>query len=209
MTRENDLLFAKYDLREVLENQTRTMFGDIDALDGGRLLSRSADVWADELTAKYSIAPLALDETGITVDQQEADVNVSNDFGRAIFDRSRSFHIKGVCISFFVPFTGDEELFFCQPSSYTLNPPYGRVDGKALVVTFTRTDHDPAAVKAEFERQLGSIKGYLETIVRDLEAFNAGLRSAAKIRLERRMEKVRKDQALVADLGYPQRPRRQ
>lgn len=193
MFRDNEFLFCKYDLRSVMDNQTRAMVAAIDEMEGKRLLSRSADAWAEELAAKYSITPITLDESGITVDQQEAEVEVSRDFGRASFDRTRPFHIKGVSVSFFVPFAGEEDLFLCQPSTYTLNPPHGHVEGKALVVSFTRTDHDAAAMKAEFERQLGSIKGYLETIARDLDPFNAGLRGVAKERVERRMEKIRKD----------------
>jgi hypothetical protein len=205
MSRDTELLFSKYDVHRVLENQTRTMRAAIDGIDGKTLLSRPVDAWVDEFAAKYCIVPIILDETGITVDQEEAQVDVSNDFARAIFDRSRPFYIKGVTVSFFVPFSGEEDLFLCQPSSYMMNLPRGRVDGKTLVVTFTRTDHDAAAVKAEFERQLGSIKGYIETIARDLAPFNAGLRGVAREHLERRMEKIRKDQALVTDLGYPKR----
>ncbi len=166
MSRANEFLFCKYDLRRVMDNQTRTMVAAIDEIEGKQLLSRTADAWAEELAAKYSITPITLDESGITVDQQEPEVDVSRDFGRAIFDRSRPFHIKGVSVSFFVPFAGEEDLFVCQPSTYTLNPPHGQVEGKAVVVSFTRTDHDAVAMKAEFERQLGSIKGYLETIAR-------------------------------------------
>jgi len=205
MSRDNELLFCKLDLRRVLENQTRTMAAAIDAIDSRQLLSRSADAWADELATTYSIAPISLDESGITVDQQDAEVDVSRDFRRAVFDRSRALHIKGVSVSFFVPFSGEKNLFLCQPSMFTSNPPSGRVEEGTLVMTFTRTDHDAAAVKGEFDRQLGNVKGYLETIARDLGPFNAGLRDVAKEQVERRMEKVRKDQAMVADLGFPRR----
>ncbi len=205
MYRHNESLFCKYDLRTVIDNQTRAMVAAIDEIEGKQLPTRLVDAWAKEFAARYSITPITLDESGIRVDQEEVEVDASCDFGRAIFDRGRPFNVKGVSVSFFIPFAGEEDLLRCRPSTFTMNPPHGDVDGRTLIVTFTRTDHDSVAVKAEFERQLGSIKGYLETIAHDVGSFNAGLRDIAKQHVERRMEKVRKDQAMIAGLGFPRR----
>jgi hypothetical protein len=112
-----------------------------------------------------------------------------------------------VSVSFFVPFEGEDDLFNCQPSTYTLNPPHGQTQGKNLILTYARVDHDAAAVRAEFQRDLGRIKSYLECIARDLEPYNASVRDMAKTRLENRRQKLMKDQAMAADLGYPQRRR--
>jgi len=203
----DDLLFAQYDLRQVMEAQQKRMVAEIDALSSDRILREDVGRLAEEFAAKFTLQPPQLDETKITTDHQEVQVDISGDPSRLIHDRSRPFYRAGTQIQFFVPFTGEEDLFKCQPSTYTLNPPRGKVVGRDLVLTYTSLQHDAPATKAEFDRDLGSIKGYLECVVKDVAPHNASLEELATKRIGMRREKLQKDQGLAAEMGFPVRRR--
>lgn len=207
MRNEGKYLFSEYDLRAVLEAQQKRMLSEIDAIPGERLLHEDPARLAAVLSEKVSVEAPQIDESRITVDHREAKIDVSGDFMRAIRDSSHPVYVNGTEIRFFVPFTGDAEAFKCRPSTSTLNPPRASVTGNELVLSYTRTEHNPEAVKAEFERDLGQIKSHLECIARDVAPHNAGLPDLARKRIDARRAKLEKDQSLVSDLGFPVRRR--
>jgi len=207
MSRRDTLLFSDYDLYSVLQRQEAELFREIDEIEGSRLLNSSLEDLCDYFEQKYRFEPPRLREDEITVNQHETDVDVSQDPHRFIFDRSKPFYIKGTTVRFFIPYDGDQELFKCQPSRFTLNPPRGSVGAEELIIAFTLIEHDADKIKAEFERTLAQIRQYLEWIASDVSQFNASLRDKARQRIEARRQKLLKDQGLVASLGFPLRRR--
>ncbi|MCL5882975.1 MAG: hypothetical protein M1539_03255 [Actinobacteria bacterium] len=183
------------------------MFQEIEDIEGNRLLNASVADLCDYFEKEYTVDPIQLNTEQITVDQEEAQIDVSRDFLRDVRDRTRPAYIKGTSISYFVPFEGDPELFKCQPSSFTLNPPQATIDGNDVVLTYPRLDHDKAAIEADFRRDLSEIERYLNWINAGVQAFNEGIKDKARVRIEARREKLLKDQGLAAALGFPLRRR--
>ena len=175
MSPRYDVLFSQRSLYEVLRAQERTMFEEIDSFEGNRLLNTSVDDLCDYFEQRYQIEPLRLREDEIAVDQNEAEIDVSHDRSRAIFDRNRPFYLKGTSVSFFVPFDGERDCFKFQPSTSTIGLSAVVGDGE-LVLTYTRLDHDAAAVRSEFDRELAGIRKNLECMARDLIPFNESIR---------------------------------
>jgi hypothetical protein len=132
---------------------------------------------------------------------------VSQDFLRAIHDRSAPFYVSGIAVTYYLPFEGDADLFKCRPSTATMNPPRGVVKDAVILVTYERTDHDAAAIKTDFDRNIAEMRRWLEWIERDVSPFNDALRDKAKNKIENRREKFLKDQGVVASLGFPLRRR--
>lgn len=205
--RDNRLLFAENDLRLVLEAHERKMLGEIDGIEPDRLLNTSDDDWCAYLMGEYTVEVPVLEEDAITVGQRETKIDVSRDRSRAIFDRSRAFHVPGTAVSFHVPFTGDAELFRCRASTYTYNPPRASIEGHEVRFVYERTDHEPETVKRAFDTDLGSVQQHLGYIRNDVEPFNARLESTARARLGARRQKLLADRGLVASLGFPMRER--
>ncbi len=81
--------FSEYDLGSAIEVQKKRIGEEIEAIEADRLLNTIPDSWVDYLQSRYELRIPVLDETAITVDQGEAAVDVSRDFDRVIFDRSR------------------------------------------------------------------------------------------------------------------------
>jgi len=203
----DDLLFSQYDLRGTMQNHEQRMFAEIDAIDGNRLLSTSVADLCDYFEQEYKIEAPHLDESKIQVSQAEAQVDVSYDRSRVFLDRSQPFYITGTSITFYIPYQGDANLFKCQPSTFTLNPPRASVTKSEVRLEYTLTHHDADKVKSTFERDLSEIRKWLEWIAKDVSPFNQSVRGKAYQRIEARREKLLKDQGLAASLGFPLRQR--
>ena len=117
--RDSKHLFVDHDLRGVLENQFLAMEKEVDSINDDKLLNTSVSDMVNYLEEKYKVEFLELDRNGITVDQKEIEVDVSQDRNRYISDRSGPFYVKGTSNIFYVPFSGDENLFKCKPSTFT------------------------------------------------------------------------------------------
>ena len=203
----SDHLFSQYDLHGVIETQKKGIIDEIEGTAADRLLNTTPDSWVEYFQSRYELRTPVIDEAGITVEQGEAKVDVSRDPTRLIFDRSQPFYLKGTGVTVFVPFTGEEDLFKCAPSTRTLNPPRGEAQGQELLLKYTRLDHDAAALKREIEQDLGQIRQHLEWIARDVAPFNGGIPQLVNERVEARRQKLLKDQGLVGGLGFAVRRR--
>lgn len=203
----DDYLFMEYDLRRVVEGQEKAMNDDIDSVEGNRLLNTNLDELVVYFKDKYQLQAPQLLEDKISVDQNESKIDVSRDPNRFIFDRDEPFYITGTKIDFYVPYEGDKDLFKCQPSTFSLNPPRGVVTETDLILTYQTTDHNGDIIKAEFQRTLDQIKGYLKNIQASAAEFNNQIEDKIRARINSRREKVKNDQGLAASFGFPMRKR--
>jgi hypothetical protein len=207
MGRNNDFLFSEWRLSAVLEGQEAELMKEIEGIGSNQLMNTSIDALCDYFEQKYKLEPIRLRESGITVDQNETKIDVSQDFLRAIRDRSVPFYVTGIAITYYVPFEGDSDLFKCRPSTSTMSPPRGIVNDAVVLITYERTDHNAEAIKADFDHNINEIRRWIEWIEKDVSSFTSTLREKAKDKIEKRREKLLKDQGVVASLGFPLRRR--
>ncbi len=144
-----------------------------------------------------------IDESGIQVDYGDAQIDVSHRFEYAVFDRSTPTYVTGTRITFFVPFSGDPQLFKCRPSTFNLNPPRGLVRGSELVFVYDRTRQDVANIESEFERERQNVKSCLSWIANEVGQFNSMIRQKASEQIGVRREKLLQDRGIVENLGFP------
>jgi hypothetical protein len=204
---EPDYLFAESDLRTDLENHERRMAEQIRSMDPDEFLKTSPEDLARYLIEEFTIDVPTLQVGDISVTQGEAQVDVSHDRTRVIYDRGRPFYLTGTEIAFYVPFEGDANLFRCVPSSRSTMLPAGVVSEGELVLSYTRLAHDSDALRAQFESDLGRIRQYLTWVGNDVRPFNDALPHKVQGAIEQRREKVLADKGLAASLGYKLRVR--
>jgi hypothetical protein len=204
-----DALFWQHDLSAMLRKREETLHQQINDTDHNQLLNASVDDWCDYFEQLFKIALLQLKKDEIQVDQVEIDVDVSQYRDRDIRDRTQPFYAKGTRIGYLVPFDGDQDHFNYRPSTHTLNPPFGMVNDRVLVLAYTRTDHDADAVKAAFNKDLGEIEKYLAWMAQDIKLFNDSLRAKIRERVEARRNKLLKDRGMVSALGFPLKRRQE
>ena len=202
-----DLLFYKYNLRATIENQGGGLTKEINALSEAQVLNTSQEDMLEYLIEKHRINPLVINESGIQMDYDDAQIDVSRDFRRVIFDRDRPFYIPGTRVTFYVPFTGDSDLFHCQPSTHSLNPPRATVRSNELVFTYDLTNDRTTQVKDTFEEELNRTHAEVGRVNADVESFNAALPQNARQALNARRDKLLQDRNLVENIGFPIRRR--
>lgn len=205
--RDRNYLFIQYDLRASLQKEEKQMYAEIDGIDANRLLNTSVEDLATYFTEKYSHAVPQLHEDEITMDQGETKIDVSQEFDRVILNRSRPFFIDGTKFTFYVPFTGEGDLFYFQSSMITMNPPRAEVRGQELVITISITNHDAQAIKNQVNGTISQIKQLLTGVSNDIGIYNKQIKQNAENHIKQRREKLLKDQGLAADLGFKLRKR--
>ncbi len=195
-----DALFAEGDLPAALENRGRQVVAAVEKIDDERLLQTTDQTLIDEIVEDLTVELLELDEVGITVDQREVKVSYND-----MFDRSGT--VPGTEVTYYVPFTGDADLWMCSASQRFMVYPRATVRPGELTITVTRTDHDEAAVRSQFEHEMDLIRKTLAFQRNDIEPFNASLPAKAQSAIANRREKLLKDRGMVAGLGFPLRER--
>jgi hypothetical protein len=195
-------LFRKYDLTLVLENQTRQMRNDINNLAEDYLLNVSEEDLTAHLQQKHSVEPITLGEPFIA-SSGEADIDVTNDPMRGGYGDGGRIFVKGMQIHIKVPFTGDGQLFWCRPSSFTLSPPRAVVADGFLEFYISGDRLVGENVKRSLKGALAEINGYLQSIRSACEAHNASLERLVREAIAFRKKRLLSNRELVASIGLP------
>lgn len=112
-------LFAKRELRELIDAKQKSMINEIDSIDGNRLLNSNVDDLCNYFEEKYKIESLQIKEDQITTEQRETQIDISQNEDFIFFNgRSGPYYVKGTAISYYIPFEGDNDLFNFRPSRY-------------------------------------------------------------------------------------------
>lgn len=200
-------LFRDYDLHGEMESRRQQLLREIDRLDSDYILNADLEKLCSYFEDKYRYNVPVLDPTKISIDQREVDVDVSQDFRRAIFDRTQPFNLKGNAITFIVPFEGDGDLLRCKPSTWTNMRPLGEVASDEVRFEYRTADHEGKRLKSAFEQNLKEVQQYLGFVRENTDQFNAALANQVRRIIEDRRAKLLKDQGLTASLGFPIRKR--
>lgn len=199
-----DFLFYRKTLRDFLEQKKGDLVSEINDADPNYILNVSEDDCSEYLVSKYSFESPVLREGEIYAHEPtDIDIDVSKDPNRFISDRARPFHVKGVSVTISIPFNGNSELFYYQPSTFTLSPPNGKVVGQELHLIYKMVEHNVEELKRAYQRDVDDIKKYLQWVNQDADAFNSWLKSSVKEIIAKRKKKLLDDLGLVSALGIP------
>ncbi|MDP2302713.1 MAG: hypothetical protein Q8N03_09870 [Ignavibacteria bacterium] len=183
------------------------MSNEINNLDQNRIFNSDGTELVEYFSSLYEIIPLSLDLENITIEHSEVDIDVRNDWSRAIRDRSQPCYIKGNRISYFIPYTGDKTLFFCRASTYSSLLPYGDVRDTEILISIDTLDYADEKIKTSYNSTVSNILQCLGWINKDLSGFNNSLKDKIKSLIDQRKEKLNKNISLINNLGYPLRRR--
>jgi hypothetical protein len=194
-------LFNRYDLRMGLETHRQTGEHEIATLPPEDLLPEAEPSVLERLVEKYRAHPLELVPDGISVEQEDAQVDVSHDRGR-VFRNPGPHYIPGQRVSYYVEYSGDKSLWQCQPSAFTPSPPVAsKITDTELVFEFIVPGTDISATKRELDEELGRIRQYLTWVRGDVDQYNDTLMPAFRAAIARRREAAAKTQAGIEALG--------
>ena len=201
------ILFNEGYLRDFLQKKESDLLSEIDSQTEEYILGVDPHKYKEHLIEKYKIGIPEIKDDEIYVDKSEEKVDVSQDRRRAIFDRNRPVYIKGLKVSYHIPFEGDSRLFKYQTSSFTYNPPRADIKENEIIIEVIELDNNTENVKKEFDQNFNEIKKWLDWVKAEIEPFNNSLSDKIEQKIESRKEKLLKDNNLVSDLGYPLKKR--
>ena len=200
-----ELLFRQYDLRGTLDNQLAEIHRVIDAYQAEALVREPDDELVAEFTERFRVDAPVLTEGAISVDPEEVQVDVSGDRNRDIRDRGRPFYVPGIQVTYYVPFTGDQNMFKFAPSTHDFNPPRADIVGQELHFRYKRAGADVATTKVDFERELAKVRQYLGWMSNDASMYNATLPAKIRAKIAERRGRLEKTRTEIQALGIPLR----
>ena len=202
------MLFNKVRIFDVLESQRLKLKQEIQALDANYVLSASEEDLIHSLVDQLSLEVPTMDESGIHMDYGEADIDARRLPNRFALDRSRPLYIKGVQVTVTVPFDGDADFFFVQPQTFVWQDlPEATVSKSELKITYSRTDHDAAAIKRAYETAVGVLKRNLASLKTSVDEFNGQLEGQVRSAFRERKNKLLADAQMAEAIGIPMKRR--
>ena len=202
MTREA-LLFSRDDLPTVLEHQRRQMAAAASQLPASAVTPDSQPSAVEGLVRDFAVNPLLIHPDQVTMEHEEAKVDVSQEPGRDIRDRNRPFYIPGQRVRYFVPYDGDKQLWQWKPSTYTWNPPRAETTDGEVIFDFTVQGQSIAETKGMYEAAITSVQQWVAWSTADVQSHNDQLRSQAVDVVRRRHEQLEAAARQVEELGIP------
>jgi hypothetical protein len=200
VSRQNDLLFYKGDLHQVIELQKRNMTAEIQGIDPDRLLNTPVDDLVSYFADKFRIEVPVLHREQALLDEPRETFMEMNDYGRQI-------RVAATLVALTVPFEGDKDMFFIRPSTFDTAPPRAAVNDSAIVLQLTVRNSEEDQVKNTLNRTIDDIERYLGWQRSTMDGFNTNLAGQAKQAIEARRERLLRDRNLVSGLGFAVKPR--
>jgi hypothetical protein len=197
-------LFAQVDIFSVIEHQKQQAAKRVQQMDSTQLQRTSEEELVRQIVSEYRLdVPVIKDDKIYVADHGEAQVDVSRDFNRAIFDRSRPFYVQGMKTTIAIPFEGDAELFKVQPNTFTTTRPSGEIVGNEIHLTYTQAEPNSEAIKNAYTKTVQEIKQYLDWQRPSADEFNGQLEILVRQRISERKQKLSAGAGMIESLGLP------
>ncbi len=196
------LLFHDQDLRNYLDPISREMLEEVAQYDKNALLNTPTDKLAQYFADKYTREFVAINEDGISVEESETKVDVSNDFG-VVWHGPGPALVDGTKITVRIPFSGQREFLSCNPNqAYMAHAIIGEVKGSDIIFDITTRTPEPTQLKADISGRVKSIQERLQMMRDDVSNYNNGILAQATAAIDSRKEKLKSDNNIVSSLGF-------
>ena len=207
----DDLLFHGGDMHSFTESQRQRARAAVEQMTPAQMNAATDEELVANVVCRFRIEPLLVHSDQAETEHRESQTDVSSHFDRAVLDRGQPCMVKANQITVRIPFTGEPDLFRVQPTSFTLNPPRGRVEksgdlGGVVLISMTRPiDEDVEEFNRWMKSVVKSIEGYAATSRGDIEQFNADLVQRVRGFVSARRAQLKKQGQLLAALAIPLR----
>jgi len=184
--------FGDYDLRRILESQQQKMKERMDRYSNDEIMANSIELLADNCFEQFKVDPIIIGEEEFnkrSIVQQKVQ-------RRDIFYKEY-IEVDGIESKFYFPYTGDEILFKCQASTFSISGyPDAELSNNFLIFTYyfalneLQSENDKNKIFNQLESDFKSIKSGVDHANADVNSFNSNLRNVALKMLTDRKKKV-------------------
>lgn len=181
--------------------------GEIDSFADEKIVNCDVDEWTEYLTEKYRVEPISFYVDYATRSIQKTQIKRNNPWGHFgdVYGEPQFYMVDGCNIDYKVPFSGDDVLLKCTPSTYIMtsfeifgfqkpsNTNYGFI---TIRLSYTNQemkgfgDNLEEKVNSDFRNQFSSyekMSGYAND---DIRSYNENLTSNVQQLLNKRREKA-------------------
>lgn len=191
-------LFREYELRLVMEEQNRKLNSKVENYTNDEIMANDIELLADNCFEEFRIVPVNIGDEEFSkrsIEQRKIQKQRSLGF-RDIYHKGY-VEVDGIVAKFYFPYTGEDDLFKCQASTFSLSG-YPEIELLKGFVVFTyqkalsemQSPKDKDKLFDELNLDLSSIKQGIDYVNTDVKEFNKRLRDTALKRLEEKRKKV-------------------
>lgn len=204
--------FSGSPLSEIISRKLQDLTQTIANFEPDYLLKVSESDLGKTLSDKYSFCPILLKVDQKRVEQY-GDVDLPRSNYPDIFLQRYDLphYVKGTQILISIPFEGDSDLFQYRGSTYSLDPPEGQIIGDKIVISIeiisnsSNEERQIEEVKKQLDFKIREIEKGISWINKDVSDFNKDLPKFIQSQIQKRKEKILRDEHIVASLNLPLR----
>lgn len=202
---DRDNLFYDGGLAATLDHQLRSIKELVEQIPRDQFLSISEDTLVENLVDRLSIDPLLLHEDQIQMEHGEVKIDVTGRFDYDGFP-GRTATADGHQLRFFIPFSGDPQLWKLKPNVWSTRIPRGEIDSrkKLLTLSFRNTSNtEPEWYQQELENGLRLIRESISAQSSMLTEYHALLPRSVRDCVQHRRLQVEKLHGLASAFNIP------
>lgn len=198
-------LFSCGDLSTALDSKLSDIKGAVLNIPREQFLATSVDTLVEHICATLVIEPLVLHEEQMQMDHAETQVDVTGRFDYDMGDGGR-VHTTGHRLTFYIPFTGDADLWKLRPGMWFSVMPCGDVDPRRSILTlsFTNTSNTASErYKQELESSLNGIRQLIAAQKQLLDQYHSRMPGQVRSTIEHRRSEIEKLHGLTSAFNIP------
>ena len=190
--------FRDYELSKVIAKQWAAVHKKIDNLSNEEIMANDLDILSENIYQEFFIEPVTIYEEDFSRRsvKQGKIMKYVEPFFRA-YSGKEYVEVDGIIASFFFPYQGDQTLFQCQASTFSMSGyPEITLDNKTISFHIERSLSEMKSADAKdsllksVEHNLSEIKRGLSYANRDVNVFNNNLKCQALKALQDKKQKV-------------------
>ena len=181
--------------------------GEIDSFADEKIVNCDVDEWTEYLTEKYRVDPISFYVDYATRSIQKTQIKRNNPWGHFgdVYGEPQFYMVDGCNIDYKVPFSGDDVLLKCTPSTYIMNsfeifgfqkPSNTNYGFITIRLSYTNQemkgfgDNLEEKVNSDFRNQFSSFEKMSGYANDDIRSYNENLTSNVQQLLNKRREKA-------------------
>lgn len=201
---ENDLFFREKNLRALIDAYEAEIRKEVEGWERNKILAASESDLVVYLVEKFTLDPPRLLRDQISIKSEgETHIDVSGRLEYGVSYRSGPDYVPGSYVTVSIPFEGDGDLFRFQASTFTFNPPSGRISGSEILISFQGIKLDPEQTRQDITNMVNRIEQGLQWIKKDCSSWNARVQSVAEHSVRDRKRRLLEQADMVKALGLP------
>ena len=187
-------LFRDVELRVLVEEKIKTATNEVAKMGIDVFEANSNEQIVNHVCSKYPLISLALNEDAKDVKFAETQIDASGDPGRIFFGNYEQFLVDGYKVTWTIPVSGSEELFYTQPSTYILTEIPGEIRQNTITLTteVAADNSDEQKINNNLQSQLNSVVKMVEYVNSDLRSYDTNLKTTVEAAVTRRRERLEK-----------------